>query len=567
MKKKSLFHWSVVASFFASLVLTVAAQAADMRTVAVVSVADLDTAVKTLKAVTTEAGYPDAMAQADMMIPMFLQGLDTKQPIGIVIQADDESFAGYAFLPIADISAMPALSMFVAGGEKQADGSILIPLGHPMVPSAYLKQSGKWAFVSLTELPKTLPTDPAKLLEGMDKQYLIGVKANIANLPKELCLDTMNGIRVMAEMSAATESDAEGIAATFDQIEMVLEQVKTLNIGIGVSADNDIIMETTTDAVAGTVLAADIQSMMTFKTGQIGFYQPEGSIGSVLLTGVLNEILKRQYKAQLSSFFEGAREGIEDGDLVDADEIDAAKTILSNVEAMLLSTIESGKVDAGVTWQANGTMLVGATIQDGNKLKEAFEQSILAVPEDFQKYLKINESELEGYAVSSIVVPVADLPLPEEDESIQQFRDKTLTAQIGIKDTAIAVALGWDSNVKADFAKAISASKSPAAVPKQYMVVTPYYLGELFESIAPKDDPQVQKLIDMMTAFGTSGQMTAEMTFSDTAQFDKVVISHQMLPGIGKLIQGVMEARAAATQFGRDYYENDEDLEIEEFDF
>ena len=59
---KTLKH--LLTTLVLGVVMTVATFAADMRTVAVISVADLDTAVKTLKAVTTQAGFPDAMAEA-----------------------------------------------------------------------------------------------------------------------------------------------------------------------------------------------------------------------------------------------------------------------------------------------------------------------------------------------------------------------------------------------------------------------------------------------------------------------------------------------------------------------
>lgn len=566
MKKKSLFRWSVVASFFASVVMAVAVQAADMRTVAVVSVADLDTAVKTLKAVTTEAGYPDAMAQADMMLPM-LQGFDAKQPIGIVIQADDESFGGYAFLPIADISAMPMLAMLVGMGEKQADGSILVPTGHPLLQSVYLKQSGKWAFISPAELPKNLPTDPAKLLEGMNDRYLLGVKVNVANLPKDLCLGMINTFRMMAQMGAQTEENLEAVNSAFDQIEMIIEQVKMVSFGIAANADNDVIIESTTEAVAGTVMAADMQAMANFKTGQIGFFQPEDNIAAVLGTGVLNAIVKQQYTGQLSAFFEGAREGLEDGEL-GPDEIEAAQGMLANIESMLLSTIESGKIDVGFTWQSNGTVLVGATIQDGDKLKKAFEQSLETVPEEFQQYVTLNDGVLEGYSVSTIEVPMAVLPLPEE-EPFPQLKDKTITARIGVKNTAIALAVGWQGDVRADFAKAITASKSPAAVPKQMFVVTPYYLGELFKTVVPQDDPKVAEGLDALAACGQDGRITAETTFSGNAQNDKIVINHQLLPGIGMFVGESINAAQKARQqmMDRGYYDDEEDFEIDEFDF
>ena len=565
---KQWFCWSGIASFLLGVVMTVALQAADMRTVAVISVADLDTAVKTLKSVTTQAGFPDAMAEAEMMLPA-LQGYDLKQPVGIVILADDESFSGYGFLPISNLATMPGLGEMLAFGEKQADGSIMIPLPMgPMPLQVYIKQSGKWAFVSVLELPKTLPTDPAKLLEGMDKQYLLGVKANVANLPKDLCLDALNGIRMMAEFGAPSEEQLENLNAAFDQIETLLVELKAFSFGVSVTAQNDIVIDTSAEAVAGSVMAGDFAAMASFKTNQIGFYQPQDSIVAMLGTGILNAMVKKQYVSQLASFFEGVREGIEDGDL-DVDEMAAAKSVIDNVEAMLNSTIESGKIDAGVTWRKNGTLLVGATITDGGKLQQALEKSLVAVPEEFQQYVKLNVETFEGFAVSTIAVPMSLIPDPM-GEMPKGLASKTPTLQIAIKDTAIALAFGLDNTVLADLKMAITASKTPANLPETVFALTPGNLIDFAKLFTPSDPDQLEQFeqgMEMLRAFPTDAKITATDLYSGNVNKSKVVVSGKLLPGIGKLVGMGIEAANTARDAARRFSEGYDDYDIDDFDF
>ena len=555
LNMKTLKH--CIVSFFFVIVMTVA-QAADMRTVAVISVADLNTAVKTLKSVTTEAGYPDAMAQAEMQLSM-LQGFDLKQPVGIVVMADDESFAGYAFLPTADISATP-LGMFLAMGEKQADGSIMLPPMMPMMPSIYVKQSGKWAFVSIAELPKTLPTDPVKLLEGMDKQYLLGVKANVANLPKDMVMGLLSVVRMTLEMQAPTEADRDAVGAAFDQIEMALDELKTFSFGIAVTPQNDIVIDTSAEAVTGSVMAADMAAMATFKTNQIGFYQSEDSIAAFLGAGILNALLKQQYSSQLTSFFEGAREGVEEADL-DADGIVAVKSVLDNVEAMLNSTIESGKIDLGATLKKNATLLVGATITDGNKLQQALEKSLVAVPEEFQQFVKLNTEQFEGFAVSTIAVPLT--MIPAEVDMPKTLAGKSVTLYIAIKDTAIAMAFGIEETVLADLKKAITASKTPANVPEIVAVITPGNLTDFVKLFAPAEaDKDFDKAMDMLQSFPPDAQITSTDTYSGNVNKSKLVVSGKMLPGIGKFIGFGVEAAQRAQQIMQERRSGNYDFDL-----
>ena len=556
----------IFTTLFLGIVMTVATLAADMRTVAVVSVADLNTAVKTLKAVTTEAGYPDAMAQAEMMLPM-LEGFDLKQPIGIVVLADDTQFAGYAFLPTSDISAT-MLGMFLAAGEKQADGSIMLPAGAMAPLPIYVKQSGKWAFVSVAELPKTLPTDPVKLLEGMESQYLLGVKANVTNLPKDTVMGLLGIVRMMAEMNAQSEADIEAMNAGFDQIEMALDELKNFSFGIAVTPQNDIVIDTSAEAVAGSVMAADMAAMATFKTNQIGFYQQQDSIVAFLGAGILNAVVKQQYTTQLKTFFDGAREGIEDGDL-DADGIAAAKSVLDNVEAMLNSTIESGKLDIGATWKKNATLLIGATITDGNKLQEALEKSLVAVPEEFRSFVKLNTEKFEDFAVSTVAVPLSGI-FGEDENAPKGIVSKTVTLQIAIKDTTIALALGLDDTVLADLKKAITASKTPASIPQTVAVITPGNLVDFAQLFAPPEaDENFDMGMNMLRSFPSDAQITGSDIYNGATNTSKVVISGKLLPGIGKLVGQSIEAARKGAEMGRRIREemDNEDIEIDDFDF
>ncbi|MCL2622873.1 MAG: hypothetical protein FWD31_04315 [Planctomycetaceae bacterium] len=557
---KTLKH--CIASLLFVIVMTVAL-AAEMRTVAVISVADIDTAVKTLKAVTTQAGYPDAMAQVEMQLSM-LQGFDLKQPIGIVLLADEGDFAGYAFVPVSDISATP-LGMLLAMGERQADGSIMLPEGVIPVP-AYVKQSGKWAFISvLKELPKTLPTDPVRLLESMDKEYLVGVKANVANLPKDMVMGALSMFRMMAQMQAQSEADLEALDASFDQIEMLLNELKTFSFGLAVTPQNDIVFDVTAEAVAGSVLAADMASVAAAKTGQIGFFQPQDSIAAFVAAGVLNALVKQQYNAQLTSFFEGARESIEEGDL-GADEIAAAKSVLDNVEAMLKSTIDTGKIDVGLTWLKNGTLLAGAAITDGNKLQLALEKSLVAVPDEFRQFVKFNTEQFEGYAVSTIAVPLSQIPAPTDDMP-KELASKTVSLQIAIKDTAIALALGLEDSVLTDLKKAITASKESVSLPQTNFVLTPGNLVDFVKLFAPSDPVQLEQFdmgMEMLRAFPPDAQITGSETYSGNTQKSKIVVSGKLLPGIGKFIGMGIEGYRQGMEFGRQRaFENMND----DFDF
>ncbi|MCL2349186.1 MAG: hypothetical protein FWC50_13125, partial [Planctomycetaceae bacterium] len=312
MKFKRFFWTGLVASFFTAVAMTMGTQAADMRTAAILSIADANSTVKSLKELTAKAGFPDAMAPLEKNMAAFQSAVDWAKPIGIVLLADDKTFGGYAFLPVADITKLPVVSQMLADAKKTKDGSYLLPIPNGM--SLYIKQSGKWAYVSIVELPKSLPADPVKLLEGLDQKYILGAKTNIANLPKELCEGSLAVFRTLAESQAKDEAAADSIAASFDQIEKMLNELKVMQFGLAVSPKSDVIIETNMEAVSGSVLAADIKALIGVKTNMIGFFQPDNNLLSVVGAGNIDDLNKKQFEKQLKVFFEGAREGVEGGE-------------------------------------------------------------------------------------------------------------------------------------------------------------------------------------------------------------------------------------------------------------
>ena len=539
MKLKKIFWTGLVASFLTAVALVMGTQAADMRTVAIISVADANSAVKSLKEVTVKAGFPDALAQLDGSMAMLQNAVDWAKPVGIVLLADDSTFGGYAFLPVSDITKLPNANQLLADAKKAKDGSYVISLPNGM--SIYIKQAGKWAFISAgTELPKDLPADPVKLLEGLDQKYILGIKVNVANLPKELCENWLTMIRMMAENQAKDEAAAENIGSSFDQVEKLLKELKVMQFGIAISPKSDVILETGAEAVSGSVLAADIKALVGMKTNMIGFFQPNNNLLSVVGAGNIEDVNKKQFEKQLTMFFEGAKEGVEGGEFSPS-EIETAKFALANLEATLKSTLKSGKIDFGLTVKADGTILVGATIADGNKAHDALVKAGASMPEELKALIKIDDSTYNEFKITTIAVPFKQLP--EADKVPESLKDKTLTAKIGIRDNALVVATGIADSVESDLKSAIDASKSPAAVPATNLVIRPYYLGGYVRLLAKEDDKIVANIIKTFESIPKDAKITSTTTYGENSQNGKIVIESDLLPAVGKFILIAIQAR------------------------
>jgi len=187
------------------------------------------------------------------------------------------------------------------------------------------------------------------------------------------------------------------------------------------------------------------------------------------------------------------------------------------------------------------------------------------VPEEFQEYVTLNAEQFEGFTVSTIAVPLSLIPGDDVPETIAS---KTATLHIAIKDTAIALAFGLEETVLTDLKKAITASKTPANLPKITVVITPGNIVDIITMIGPAGDEESYKeVLDIVRAFPPDAQITASESYSGNTQKSQMVVSGKLLPGIGEFIGYGIEAAQRAQQIMMERGFDDDDIDFGDFDF
>jgi len=113
------------------------------------------------------------------------QGLDDSRPWGAVIQ-HGSGLSAYGFVPVKDAETLSwELSEYIQSQTEVGDGIYQV-VGTEPGKMLYAKVTDKWIFASdCAETLESTPADPAKLLDGMNKQYDVAVRVVLKNIPSD----------------------------------------------------------------------------------------------------------------------------------------------------------------------------------------------------------------------------------------------------------------------------------------------------------------------------------------------------------------------------------------------
>jgi hypothetical protein len=112
-------------------------------------------------------------------------GLDASRPWGAVIQLGDD-LSAFGFVPITDAESLSwEIYSYIKETIDLGNNTYKI-IGTESGKELYAKDCGQWLFVS--DSPKTLesvPSDPTRLLGGLNRQYDLALRFELKNIPSE----------------------------------------------------------------------------------------------------------------------------------------------------------------------------------------------------------------------------------------------------------------------------------------------------------------------------------------------------------------------------------------------
>lgn len=522
--------------------LSTAKVAAQAKPVLVVSISGVDEILGDVGFLTELAGSAPIGQMAAMMANQYVQGLDRKKPITIVVNAEGGELQPMGIIPVTDLPRFLD-NVGQAVGEIQKAGDGVYELSTP-IPT-YIKEQGGYAYVGQTPNSLSrLPANPAGFAAGLDKDYDIGIRAHIKNVPaayKELAIEKIKeGVAQQLENAADLDTEEAElqrklVQANVNQWESMMNEVDTITVGWLVDSQGKTTsIDAMTTAIPGTKMARQMAALKDMKSGFGGFVMP-GAAVTVNAVGEMTEADIEQLVAMVKPISDSAKKEIDkDNDLPDDEARTAAKKLIDQMFAILEETVREGKVDLGATMMLEDktmSAMAGFSVADGSKVEQAIRDLADLAEKDAEfpgiKFDAAKDGDIRFHTVS---MPVGS------DEFARTVFGGNLDVVVGIG--AKAAYLGFGEDCLAGLQRAIrsSASSSGTAPPMRMNIA----LAPILEFASNfEDNPMVSALAD---------------TLKDNRGRDNVVITSTAIPNGARyrieVQEGVLKSIGEATAAG-----------------
>jgi hypothetical protein len=452
---RKLFAATFAATMLLGVLAARPAAAEEAKPVLIVSFAGYDRLLQNVKTVGELAGQPGADKVIDGLIAMCtggngLAGLDKARPWGVAVFAgEDGKNRTQGFIPVTDlkklVSVLPPLPRAGAQLTPDADGVYEIAGENGTV---YMAQKGKWALLADNrDGLKPLSDDPAALLSGLSKKYLLAVRADVKNVPaaaRNQLLAQVKAVLDLAMQRNPDESDEEFALRTriakgnMQQLGTVCKELDSLALGLSIDPHTRAInLDLEITALPGTNTAKQLAGAANATTSFAGFLLPGAALTAISAsTHTAADVAET--KEMLTALRAHAVKVIEGKEDLGKEQQDLLKQWIGDVMDVVNKTLDTKKSDGGMAVLLDGqpTLVAGAAVADGAKLEKAIKR-LLGDPK-LAALIKLDTDKHEGVEFHVAKLPVSD---PEAAALL----GKQVEIVVGCSNDAVYLGAGKDS--------------------------------------------------------------------------------------------------------------------------
>lgn len=487
-----------------------AAQAqSKMKPVAVIAVNSLNNLLEDVNFIGSLAGNPRMADQVRPFVGM-VQGLDNDQPIGLVVQADGSSnISGAVCLPVSDLKMMlGGMAMFGITSEDGPDGTTQI---NAQGQTLFAKEANGWAYVSMMpQMLEGVPANPGELLGVLTKEYDLGVRVHVQNIPeafKQMALSQLQSGMEAGMKKLDTESDEQYEArkemtkVQVDQLKQAAQDLDELTFGIGVDGEKQrTIIDIVYTAVAGSKVAEQMAVNNDPKTDFAGFFQPDAAM-MMTFASKLGESDVAQVEQMFGAIKKQVDAGIdEEADDLSDEQRDIVKSAVSDFMQAFKATLQAGKMDGGAVINLSPSSLslvAGGFIADPAKVESGIKKLAELAKEEESEFPGINwnASSHKDVQFHTLSIPVPQEGGDEDEQNARRLFGETVEMAVGIGKKSAYFAMGRDCLEAVKGIMDDSAANPQKSVPPMEMT---FALSQIMETIASLEDDEDKAQIEMI---------------------------------------------------------------------
>tara|TARA_R110002049_G_scaffold27321_2_gene94103 strand:+ start:216558 stop:218204 length:1647 start_codon:yes stop_codon:yes gene_type:complete len=529
---------------------TVPAVAGNGDPALVVTLGSMDKLTNDVNYVTGIVGQPQAGAIFSMMAGQFTRGIDTTQPIGIVVTLVDGAPEPIALIPTADVKqVLKSIEPQTGPADEQADGTLIIALG-PYV--AHIRQMGNWAAIARSsELLNQAPANPNALFAGMGNDYDIAVRLKVQQVPPEardmLIAQLRQGFeQAMAQQAEADQDSTREMAeGTIKQLEMVINDTDELKFGWNVDQPGkQMNIDVSFTAMPGTKLAQMYGGQHSIASNFSSVIRPDAAAYYHAASSI-SPVAIEQAKKSVDGSLSALRKSMENSDKLDDEQRAEISAMVDRLVKLMVDSISEGKMDMGgllLADESDFKFAFGAFVSDGQEAAQIVKDLAAKVKDEPNApRFMFDQSTYNGVTMHRIE---ADVP-ESEDEVRSVFGDK-LNVHLGTGAKSLYLAVGNDSDSLMKELIDSSGSDSSSNRPMAQLRLTLLPILQFAQSVEPNDS--VAAMIDALSRAPDAGLITAVGDSLPNGQSTRLTIGEGLLQAIGAAGRQAQQA-AQADQF------------------
>jgi hypothetical protein len=471
---------TLLSTFALALLLGGAAQlrADDLKPVAIVSLPSSDTIVTDLTFIGRVIDMPDLRDKFEAASAQ-VKGLDKTKPIGLALVIDEGMPKIVGFVGTTDLKALLGSLPF---GPPTDNGDGSFDVNSPQGPVRVVQRGGWAVFSNAPALLKSVPADPSRMLDGMDKEYTAAVRFNVQNIPADMRDKFVGFIKLSVEASLQQGPDEDekefelrkNTALTaLKQIDELARDTDKFTIGLAVDTEaKSVHADASLTFVAGSELAKNVLNEAGGKSDFAGFLLPNAA-----LNFNFSQKMSPESIAQMSAMVKAGRLKIQgavekDPTLGDEATKKTVKELVDQAFDILESATKAGKMDAGgalilepkaLTFAAGGYLPDGASVEKTFKKFVEFGQNDPNFPA-----VKFDVETYKGVRFHTMVIPM-------KDEQAKQLFGDNLDFYLGVGEHSAYVAFGKGSLelLKTVIAKSAADANTPVLPFQLNVALTP----------------------------------------------------------------------------------------------
>ena len=525
----------------------------ELKTVAVVAVADYEKLISDITLLGSLIGRAEAGQMVEGGFAFFTQGkgpaaLDRKKPWGVIVQTDGTAFMPVGCLPVAKsddvLEVAKAYGVQVNDAENGVKELVL-----PNQQSVFLKQQAGWTFVSLApDALARLPEDPQAILAELVTEYDVAARIAMKDVPemyRQFAVQAMQAGMQQKIEKRADESDEQYelrqqvTEAQMAQMIRTLNETDSITVGWAVdAAQQRTYVDYGQTFLPGSKMTQQIAAYGQPRTNFAGFYQPDAAATMSFVTKADPELIQQDIE-----YFEATMRTVRAGfnskiDHSEAKDREALKAAFSDWFDALEATIRAGQIDGGAALHVSSdslTLVAGALVKDTAKIESGLKKLETAAAAKYPDFPGIQWNAVTHAGVNFHTVSV---PVAEEHAAPRKLLGSEVSIAVGISPNAVYLAVGEDNLNAIKQAIDASAAELGKAVPPFELSVS---LGPMLEMAAAQAEEGDQKAI---------AQQVAEMLRNESQDRDHIRAVGQVIPdGLRYRLEaeeGVLRAIGAA---------------------